>query len=301
VLIPTWVNSDSTRAPTDLVEIEGVLVLTGDPNALATELGQTATKVSLRVIPTSGSCRTLALHNLPSHIHAHATSGSGATARYTDPTATLNGETASSATIGCRPASGSRFRVGATKVTCTVSDADASNSPLTASFAVTVSCPAARGVLSGQHLGPVRLGMTGRQARNALAPTSPLAQKHEDIFCVGLSPSGISVGYASPRLLRLLPAAQRAGLNARVVWISTSNVSYALNGVRAGESLTRASKRVRLGKPLTIGDNTWYLFANGAAIGVLKTRHGIVDEIGIADRGLAITRAMERTLLSSFS
>jgi hypothetical protein len=59
-LTPTWVNSNSTRAPTHLVEIEGVLVLTGDPTALAKELRQSATAVSLRLIPSSGatqSCR----------------------------------------------------------------------------------------------------------------------------------------------------------------------------------------------------------------------------------------------------
>jgi hypothetical protein len=55
-LTPTWINSNSAHAPTHLVEIEGVLVLTGDPKALATELGQSATAVSLRLNRTSGTC-----------------------------------------------------------------------------------------------------------------------------------------------------------------------------------------------------------------------------------------------------
>jgi hypothetical protein len=301
VLTPTWVNSNSTKAPTDLVEIQGVLVLTGDPTALVTELKQSATDVSLQVIPSSGTCRTLVLLGVPKSINARTTSSSGTTAKYTGPTATLNGASASSATIGCKPASGSRFRVGATKVTCTGTDPNASNSPLTASFTVTVKCPAARGALSGDHLGPVALGATRPQARQALAPISPRSQKHEDVFCLGLSASGTTVGYGSAGLLKHVPATQRAELNGRVVWILTSSASYALAGVRAGETITRASKHLRLGKPFTTQGNTWYLFKHRSVTGVLEARHRIVEQIGIADPRLTTTRAMQQSLLSRFS
>lgn len=57
-LTPKWVNSNSAHAPTHLVEIEGVLVLTGDPKALAKELGQSATDVALKVVRSSGNCST---------------------------------------------------------------------------------------------------------------------------------------------------------------------------------------------------------------------------------------------------
>ena len=41
--------------------------------------------------------------------------------------------------VDCVPASGSTFAIGTTTVTCTATDADDSNSPVTASFTVTVN------------------------------------------------------------------------------------------------------------------------------------------------------------------
>lgn len=42
-------------------------------------------------------------------------------------------------TVGCLPASESTFAIGTTTVTCTATDADDFNSPVTASFTVTVN------------------------------------------------------------------------------------------------------------------------------------------------------------------
>jgi hypothetical protein len=46
--------------------------------------------------------------------------------------------------VGCLPASGSLFAIGTTTVTCTATDADDLNSPVTATFTVTVKGAAAQ-------------------------------------------------------------------------------------------------------------------------------------------------------------
>ncbi len=58
---------------------------------------------------------------------------------------------------------------------------------------------------------------------------------------------------------------------------------------------------MRLTGPFTIGANTWYLLAVGRGRGVLKVRHGGVQEIGIANAGLTPTRKRDRVFLRSFS
>jgi hypothetical protein len=83
-----------------------------------------------------GSDTDLALTGVPANITTDATGPNGATVTYTSPTATdEGGETPS---VGCDPASGSMFPIGTTTVTCTASDSDDANSPVKATFTVTV-------------------------------------------------------------------------------------------------------------------------------------------------------------------
>jgi hypothetical protein len=78
----------------------------------------------------------LALQNVPAAITTDATSPSGAIVSYTPPTA--GDEGGETPTVGCDHTSGSTFGIGATTVTCTATDADDSNGPVTATFSVTV-------------------------------------------------------------------------------------------------------------------------------------------------------------------
>jgi len=39
-----------------------------------------------------------------------------------------------------------------------------------------------------------------------------------------------------------------------------------------------------------VGGNAWYLTANGASRGVLKVRHGVILEVGIASKALTELR-----------
>jgi hypothetical protein len=78
----------------------------------------------------------LGLKNLPSNITTNATSPQGAVVTYTPPTAV--DEDSSAPAVSCTPASGSNFPIGTTKVTCTATDSDDTNSPVSQSFTVTV-------------------------------------------------------------------------------------------------------------------------------------------------------------------
>jgi HYR domain len=78
----------------------------------------------------------LGLSNMPTNITTNATSPQGAVVTYTPPT--VVDEDSPLPTVNCTPASGSTFAIGTTKVTCTASDSDDTNSPVSGSFQVTV-------------------------------------------------------------------------------------------------------------------------------------------------------------------
>jgi hypothetical protein len=97
----------------------------------ATSYGGELDDVSL--VPDSD----LALQNVPADITTQGTSPSGAVVTYTPPTASDEGGEASP--VDCLPASGSTFAIGTTTVTCTATDSDDANSPVTATFTVDVT------------------------------------------------------------------------------------------------------------------------------------------------------------------
>lgn len=84
----------------------------------------------------------LALSNVPANITANATSLQGAVVAYTAPT--VVDEDSPLPSVSCSPASGSTFAITTTTVTCTVKDSDDTNSPVSASFTVTVNGAAAQ-------------------------------------------------------------------------------------------------------------------------------------------------------------
>jgi alpha-tubulin suppressor-like RCC1 family protein len=158
-------------------------------------------------------------------------------------------------------------------------------------------CPLPTGRLSGRTLGPLRLGMTRGQARGAFAHSSDRGQPYEDFFC--LTPNGVRVGYASPKLIAALPRSER-GIAGRVVWVSTANRYYGVEGIRPEAPLAAAARVLRLAAPLHIGLNYWYLAPAGAVTAVLKVRHGVIQEVGIADKRFTATRAMRLIFMTSF-
>jgi hypothetical protein len=190
-------------------------------------------------------------------------------------------------------------------LTCTVtaSNAAGTGKPAT-SKGVSVrvptvpGCPRATGELSGEKLGQLKLGMTRSQAHHAYSHSSDRHKRFEDFFC--LTPIGVRVGYASPKLLKTVPSGERKRLRGRVVWASTSNERYTIHGIRPGATLAAARRNLKLGRPLHIGLNFWYLGSNGGSTAVLKVGHGIVKEIGIANRQLTKGRKAQRIFMKSF-
>ena len=162
-----------------------------------------------------------------------------------------------------------------------VGSADAAADLTLATLGGKVACAAPAGGLAGRSLGPVRLGMTRAQARAEFRRVSLRGRRYMDFFCTG--DNGIRVAYPSPALLASLPARERRGLAGRVILILTSSRRYALRGVAPGTRLAGVARRLRISRPYRVGLNTWYLTADGALRGVLKVRHGVIEEVGITD------------------
>jgi hypothetical protein len=161
-----------------------------------------------------------------------------------------------------------------------------------------LGCPAATGGLSATTLGAAKLGMTRARARRVFRHRSSRGRRSMVFFC--LKGSGIRVGYPSPRLLRSLSRGLRREVAGKVVLALTSNLHYALNGVRPGARLASVARRLRLARGYKVGANTWYLARRGPGLGVLKVARGVIGEIGIANPQLLSTRLAARRFLSSF-
>jgi hypothetical protein len=160
-------------------------------------------------------------------------------------------------------------------------------------------CHRATGRLRGVKLGPVSLGMTRRHVRRLFARFSNRGRRYMDFFC--LRRSGIRTGYPSPKLLRSLSPNERARVRGRVVLALTANRHYRLRGVRLGMRIAAVARRLRTGRPFHIGLNWWYLARGGVSHGLLKVRHGRIQEIGIVNRRLTRNRRMAALFLMSFS
>jgi hypothetical protein len=171
--------------------------------------------------------------------------------------------------------------------------------PVSIPFGPTVSCAKPSGRLVGESLGPLTLGMTRARARSRFAKSSTRGRRYMDFFCP--RSNGIRVGYPAPKLLRTLSPAEQRRIRGRVVLVLTANHHYALHGVRVGAGLAAVARRLKIGPAFRIGLNTWYLAPNGPSHGVLKVRHGVIEEIGIADRQLTGNRKSDRRFLASFS
>ncbi|MGO9901032.1 MAG: FG-GAP repeat protein [Solirubrobacteraceae bacterium] len=203
---------------------------------------------------------------------------------------------------------GSTYRLGTldegTTFTCVVTATNAAGSASATSNAVKIPipkvphCSAATGSMTGTTIGQVTLGMTQSRARYLYRQHSNHGKQYEDFFC--LTPIGVRVGYASPILLKNLPKQTQLTLRGRVVWASTSDPYYSLDGVRAGESIATAAQVLGAEPPFHIGLNYWYLARKAGYTAVLKVRGTAVQELGIADNSLTATRKTQNVLMHSF-
>ncbi len=159
-------------------------------------------------------------------------------------------------------------------------------------------CPAAKGKMTGTQIGQLKLGMTRKQARFVYRRHSNRGRKFQDFFC--LTPIGVRSGYATPKLNKILSRKGRAKYHNRVIWASTSNPFYAINGVRPGEALATAAHVLHTEAPFHIGKNDWYLARKAHYTVVLKVRKGVVEETGIAVNSLTKGRKHQSVLMHSF-
>jgi hypothetical protein len=159
-------------------------------------------------------------------------------------------------------------------------------------------CPAASGRLGGRSLGPLSLGWTQARARRTLTHYT-VTRNGLDNFCLAKG-WGIRVGYPSAKLLRRLPAKQRASTAGRIVIALTANRHYAFDGVRPGTSVAAIRRRLTGETPLHIGRNTWYVLRGRRANGILKVQHQQVQEVGILARQITRSRASQRLVLTSY-
>ncbi len=161
------------------------------------------------------------------------------------------------------------------------------------------ACTTLSGPLVGRTMRPVVLGMTRTRARKLFSRSTTRGRHDMDFFCP--AHNGIRAGYPSRGLLRTLSRAERRRVSGRVVLALTSNPDYSLRGVRPGARLAPVRHRLRVGRGFSVGKNTWYLAPNGASRGVLKVRHGVIEEIGLASKQLTGSRRAARRFLRSFS
>ena len=191
-----------------------------------------------------------------------------------------------------------------TALKCVVKASNAAGQASATSNAVTIPipkvalCPGATGSMTGTTIGQITLGMTRSRARYLYRQHSNRGKQYQDFFC--LTPIGVRVGYASPILLDSLAKHERATYQGRVVWASTSNPYYSLDGIRAGESIATASRVLDIEPPFHIGLNYWYLARKASYTAVLKVRGNVVQELGIADNALTTTRPAQNVLMHSF-
>ena len=160
------------------------------------------------------------------------------------------------------------------------------------------SCPTPTGRLTDHAVGPIALGLTRAHARTRL-PRFATRNGHSDNFCLARG-SGIRVGYPPHAVLRAMSRGRRTDLANTVVLALTANPFYALNGVRPGMLVSVAATQLMLGRPLHLGPNWWYVVRGGDSNGLLKARHGRIDEVGVANKPLTTGRAAQIRLLANF-
>jgi hypothetical protein len=194
----------------------------------------------------------------------------------------------------------------ATTLTCTViaSNAAGPGLPATSVGAFVgnkhdLNCPRPTGRLSGTSLGPLALGEPLKRAEQALRLNAAGPYGFRE-FCL-YAGFGIRAAIPTTKLLRPVKPKLRAGLHGRLMIALTPNRFYALDGILPGSEISAVPKRLHVGKPFVIGQNTWYFVPGKAATGVLKVRHGEIFEVGIANKQLTSgSRKSQRAFMSSF-
>jgi hypothetical protein len=188
------------------------------------------------------------------------------------------------------------------KLSCTVTATNSGGAIQTISAGVSIPrtsapvCAPATGAITRSALGPLKLGATRAQARQALRSYRSSGDLI-DSFCLAGGQS-IRAAYATTKLASIART-HAAQVSGRVVLALTASGHYALKGVRPGMRVAAAAKHVKLGHALRIGANVWYVIPGAGANGVVEARGGVIRAVGIADKRLSTGQAAQRRLLAS--
>jgi hypothetical protein len=85
-----------------------------------------------------------------------------------------------------------------------------------------------------------------------------------------------------------------------VVLLLTANPFYKLDHVSVGIAISKVAKQLKVGKGFVIGLNDWYIAPGHGVNDAFKVRHGIIQEIGIANQKDTAGRAKQKRFLSGF-
>jgi YVTN family beta-propeller protein len=116
----------------------------------------------------------------------------------------------------------------------------------------------------------------------------------------GVTPIDIATNTAGTPIPVGGPSLERTAITDRIVLALTANPFYTLQGARPGMRLATVAARLTLPKALRIGVNDWYLTPGHTSYGVLKVRHGTIQEIGLASKRLTTGRGAQVRFMLSF-
>jgi sugar lactone lactonase YvrE len=160
------------------------------------------------------------------------------------------------------------------------------------------ACPVATGQITATTVGPVTLG-AARVRMRKLMPAYTARNYHTDNFCL-YAGVGIRVGYGSAKLLGTATSAAHPATNGKAILALTANPYYTIHGIRPGSTLATAARHRHLSRVVRVGHNDWYILPGTTSNTVLKVRHGIIKEIGIATKSLTSNRTQQLQLLRNF-
>lgn len=175
-------------------------------------------------------------------------------------------------------------------ITCDVSASNAAGTSSGESPGVivaqkgTLTCPKPTGAFSAKRIGSLSLGEARAAARKALSRYHVTHYGFDD-FCL-YGGWGIRGAYKRNRFVLLL----------------TANPYYRFGSVSVGLTIASVAARLHVGKVFPIGLNDWYVASGTSSNYVFKVRHGVIQEIGIANKAdTSGTRAAQRAFLASFT
>jgi hypothetical protein len=140
-------------------------------------------------------------------------------------------------------------------------------------------CHVASGAITNQGVGRLALGMTRAPAHRTGHYT--VGRGKWENYCV----TGGKVQAAYPR---------RSHKAARIVMILTANHHYAIAGVHAGASVKTARAKLPIRSGVRDGQTTWYFLQGARVTRVLQARNGRIVRVGVVNRKLTTTRALQR-------